>query len=165
MRSNFLIILYCWSLVASSSLPTDSDQLFGNQIVKLNKRPNGRHPLWVTQAKTMQSSIEFSELWKLLPYDNQGKNAMDCTKRNANGLKWKTWTQLHQNENSSVMQLPSAANQIRRDSVEKWCSYWYQASKRNETMRPDQSCEKVNTTNSIRHLISDNDWLLIVGLI
>ncbi len=38
---------------------------------------------------------------------------MDCAKRSENGLKWKIWTQLHHNENSSVMQLPSAANQIR----------------------------------------------------
>jgi hypothetical protein len=41
----------------------------------------------------MHSTIEISELWKLLPYDNQGKNAIDCAKRSENGaengLKWK----------------------------------------------------------------------------
>jgi hypothetical protein len=131
MRSNFLIILVCWSLVASSSFQTDSE--LGNQIVKLNKCPSS--PLSNPHKDDAQPNWNFRVMEIITIQTTKQKNAKDYAKRSENGLKWKIWTQLHQNEKSSVMLLPSTANKIRRDSVEKWCSYWYQASKRNETKR------------------------------
>jgi hypothetical protein len=109
MRSNFLINLYCWSLVASSSLPTDSE--LSNQIVKLNKRPSS--PLSNPRKDDAQHNWNFRVMEIITIQTTKQKNAKDYAKRSENGLKWKIWTQLHHNENSSVMQLPSAANQIR----------------------------------------------------